>query len=111
MHLDRHTQEEQTARTEINLPTALVIPYLWGEVDIGSSVEQQLSYVQVFIVCSNVEGCEASLQGHIMVSTCHSNYLCILEKKTPNTNVQLLYIYCSCVQSHLEAATQTCIPC
>lgn len=77
MHLDRHTQGEQTVETEINFPTTLVIPYLWGEVDIGSSIEQQLSYIQVFIVCSNVEGCESSLLGHIRVSTCHSHYLCI----------------------------------
>lgn len=74
MHLEGHTQGQQTARTEINLPTTSIIPYLWGEVDIGSSIEQQLSYVQVFIVCSNVEGCESSLQGQIRVSTCHSHY-------------------------------------
>ncbi len=36
--------------------------YLWGKVDVGSSIEQQLSYVQVFVMCSNVEGCESSLQ-------------------------------------------------
>lgn len=40
-------------------------PYLWGEVDIGSSIEQQLSHVQVFIVRSNVEGRKSSLPGHI----------------------------------------------
>lgn len=39
--------------------------YLWGEVDIGSSIEQQLSHIQVFIVCSNVEGRKSSLPGHI----------------------------------------------
>lgn len=48
--------------TANNSPTAVIIHYLWGEVDISSSVEQQLSYVQVFIVCSNMEGCETSLQ-------------------------------------------------
>lgn len=56
-----------------DLGTTLVILYLWGEVDIGSSVEQQLSYVQVFIVCSNVEGRESSLPGHIGVSSCHAH--------------------------------------
>lgn len=44
MHLDRRTQGEQTAVTQVKFPT-LVIPYLWGEVDIGSSIEQQLSYI------------------------------------------------------------------
>lgn len=65
----------QTARTfrDETSETALVILYLWGEVDIGSSVEQQLSYVQVFIVCSNVEGRESSLPGHIRVSSCHAH--------------------------------------
>lgn len=40
-------------------------PYLWGEVDIGSSIEQQLSHIQVFIMCSNMEGRKSSLPGHI----------------------------------------------
>lgn len=76
MHLDRRTQEQQPV-TEMNVPTTLLILYLWGEVDIGSSIEQQLSYIQVFIVCSNVEGCESSLLGHIREGTRHSHYLFI----------------------------------
>lgn len=69
----------------------VVTPYLWGEVDIGSSVEQKLSYIQVFIVCSNVEWCESSLQGHIRVSTCHFPYLCILEtQKQTKQQIQML---------------------
>lgn len=95
MHLDTHAQGEQTATVEINLSTTLVIHYLWGEVDIGSSVEQQLSYVQVFIVCSNVEGCESSLQGHIRVSTCHS-------QRTPHKDA---HACCTCtahVYNHIR---------
>lgn len=35
-------------------PRRVAAPYLWREVDIGASVEQQLSHIQVFIVCSDV---------------------------------------------------------
>lgn len=59
MHLDTDNTEQGH---QINIP--LVIPYLWGEVDIGSSVEQQLSNIQIFIVGSNVQGSKSSLQGH-----------------------------------------------
>lgn len=83
MHLDGRTGGQQAARTNINLPTTSIIPYLWGEVDIGSSIEQQLSYVQVFIVCSNVEGGESSLQGHS--KECMSLSLPLLFRNTKNT--------------------------
>lgn len=80
-----------------DLGTTLVILYLWGEVDIGSSVEQQLSYVQVFIVCSNVEGRESSLPGHIGVSSCHAHSIFfVLETRTPNT---VVFTGCTQVQS------------
>lgn len=36
-------------------------PYLRRKVDIGASVEQQLSHVQVFIMCSNVQRRKSSL--------------------------------------------------
>ncbi len=63
-----HTRGTETKDRHLPLNN-ISYSYLWGEVDIGSSVEQQLSYVQVFIVCSNVQGCESSLEGHIRVST------------------------------------------
>lgn len=83
-------KKKDGAKMEINLPTSLVIPYLWGEVDIGSSIEQQLSYVQVFIVCSNVEGCESSLQGHIRGENMSLSLNVLFRKKGHQTH--LLYM-------------------
>lgn len=76
MSLDKKLKEQRASHVT-DLQLQLVFPYLWGEVDIGSSIEQQLSYVQVFIVRSNVEGCESSLQGHIRLTPCYFHSLCI----------------------------------
>lgn len=109
---DTHTRIRKQGQ-KISLPFPLVIPYLWGEVDIGSSVEQKLSYIQVFIVCSNVEGCESSLQGHIRMSTCHSHYLCILETQTQTKQLQQTQMFIPTVhvlhmlQSYVQPSTHT----
>lgn len=68
-----------------------IIPDLWGEVDICSSVEQQLSYIQVFIVCSNVEGCESSL---------HEGKYCYNYGQTIETH-----------KSNIQQDTHTAVPC
>lgn len=44
-------------------PRRVAAPYLWREVDIGASVEQQLSHIQVFIVRGDVQRRESSLGG------------------------------------------------
>lgn len=56
------------------IATTSTISYLWGKVHIGSSIEQQLSYIQVFIMCCDVEGCESSLLGRSTLKTCHTHY-------------------------------------
>lgn len=53
-HLHRRTLQEPSVVTEIEIAPMLVISYLWGKVDISTSVEQQLSYIQVFVMCSDV---------------------------------------------------------
>lgn len=66
-----------------------VTSYLWGKVDISTSVEQQLSYIQVFVMCSDVEGCESSLVGHDTVTTCHTCYRLVqLRCHIPKRNTQ-----------------------
>lgn len=46
--------QEPSVAMEIRTAAAMVISYLWGKVDISTSVEQQLSYIQVFVMCSDV---------------------------------------------------------
>lgn len=50
--LHRRTLQEPSVVMEIAATSG--ISYLWGKVDISTSVEQQLSYIQVFVMCSNV---------------------------------------------------------
>lgn len=79
------------------------IAYLWGEVDVGSSIEQQLSYIQVFVVCSDVEGCESSLLGHIKVNLLLSHLKISGYKHRSLSLFQMI--------SHLQKHTHTCLPC
>lgn len=53
-HLHRRTLQEPSVVMEIKIAATTVISYLWGKVDISTSVEQQLSYIQVFVMCSDV---------------------------------------------------------
>ena len=48
-----HTQEPSVVKESKTAATTVIV-YLWGKVDISTSVEQQLSYVQVFVMCSYV---------------------------------------------------------
>lgn len=47
-------QTRTSEGTEIKIAAMRVVSYLWGKVDISTSVEQQLSYIQVFVMCSDV---------------------------------------------------------
>lgn len=53
--LHRRTLQEPSVVTEIkNCSTDGSFTYLWRKVDISASGEQQLSYIQVFVMCSDV---------------------------------------------------------
>lgn len=52
--LYRGRLQEPSVVTEIKISATTVNSYLWGKVDISTSVEQQLSYIQVFVMCSDV---------------------------------------------------------
>lgn len=66
----RWSGEGQEGAGSKQLPRRVAAPYLWREVDIGASVEQQLSHIQVFIVRSDVQRRESSLGGGGGESTC-----------------------------------------
>lgn len=56
-------------------------PHLWGEVDAGAPVEEQLGHVEVLVVSCDVEGGESRLEHNRREQcvTSHATVICISE--------------------------------
>lgn len=73
--------------------------YLWRKVDIGTSIEEQLSHIQVFIMCSDVQWRESSLGdfgGGRAVAYLTSSYIACVKVYYTSDDMTYSFIQLNC---------------